>query len=169
VNIKKLQRHPPLKLSLNCGFSFVANPCGDELSSPSFLTSPKSHTQMYIIDRLSSGKCNMILSCDKSLCNVLNCWIAFMMHKNAQANLTHVHLNVMKHWQDSKSTPPPPPTKAFNCQEIDFGYQGTSTSLEMCLHSTTHLHGFYMDGIKLYNTWMISGTSQCLHRKSTPG
>jgi len=32
-----------------------------------------------------------------------------MMHKNAQANLTHVHLNVMKHWQDSKSTPPPLP------------------------------------------------------------
>ncbi len=30
------------------------------------------------------------------------------------------------------------------------------------------LHGFYMDGIKLYDTWMINGTSQCLHRKSTP-
>jgi hypothetical protein len=29
-------------------------------------------------------------------------------------------------------------------------------------------HGFYMDGIKLYDTWMISGTSQCLHKKSTP-
>jgi hypothetical protein len=30
------------------------------------------------------------------------------------------------------------------------------------------LHGFYTDGIKFYNTRMINGTSQCVHRKSTP-
>jgi hypothetical protein len=45
---------------------------------------------MYITKRLFGGKCNMMLSCDKSLCNVLNYWIAFMMHKNAKVNFTCV-------------------------------------------------------------------------------
>ncbi len=86
---------------------FVANPYGDGLSSPSLLPSPQSHTIMYIAKRLSSGKCNMMLSCDKSLCNVLNYWTAFMMHKNAKVNFTRARLNVMKHWLNSKSSPPP--------------------------------------------------------------
>jgi hypothetical protein len=32
-----------------------------------------------------------------------------------------------------------------------------------------HLHGFCMNGIKLYDIRMISGTSQCLHKKLAPG
>jgi hypothetical protein len=28
-----------------------------------------------------------------------------------------------------------------------------------------HFHGFYMDGTKLYDTWTINGTNQCLHKK----
>jgi hypothetical protein len=78
-------------------FFSIANPCGDGLSSPSLPTSPQSHTPMYTTERLFGGKSNMMLSCDKSLCNVLNYWTTFMMHKYAQANLTHVCLNVMKH------------------------------------------------------------------------
>ncbi len=61
--------------------SFVTNPYGDGLSSPSFLASPQSHTPMYTTKRLYGGKCNMMLSYDKSLCNVLNYWTTFMMHK----------------------------------------------------------------------------------------
>jgi hypothetical protein len=62
---------------------------------------------MYTAERLFDGKCNMMLSCDKSLCNVLNYWTTFMMHKNAQANFTRACLNVTRHWWDSKSNPPP--------------------------------------------------------------
>jgi hypothetical protein len=36
---------------------------------------------MYTTKRLYGGKCNMMLSYDKSLCNVLNYWTTFMMHK----------------------------------------------------------------------------------------
>lgn len=43
-----------------------------------------------------------MLSCDKSLCNVLDYWIVFMVHKNAQTNFTRACLIVTKHWQDSK-------------------------------------------------------------------
>ncbi len=70
-----------------------------------------------------------------------------MMHKNAQANLTRVRLNVMKHWQDSKSAPPL--TKVPDCRGIDFGYHGNSTSPKACLCSTTigtppwFLHGWH--------------------------
>jgi hypothetical protein len=32
-----------------------------------------------------------------------------------------------------------------------------------------HLHGFCMNGIKLYDIWMISGTSQCLNKKLALG
>ncbi len=69
------------------------------------------------------------------------------MHKNAHANLTCVHLNVMKHWQDSKSALPL--AKSLDCQGIEFGYHSTSTSPKMCLCSTTigippwFLHGWH--------------------------
>jgi hypothetical protein len=120
---------------------------------------PQSHTLMYTSKKLSNKKCNMMLSCDKSLCIVLDYWNAFVVHKNAQANFTHAHLNVTKHWQDSKFDPPP----CKNSQLLGdwFWLPHTSTSPYMCLCSTTigmptwFLHGWH----KLYDTQMISGTN----------
>ncbi len=94
----------------SCWFSissFITNPYGNRLSSPSLPTSPQSHKLMYTSKRLSNKKCNLMLPCDKSLCNVLDYWIAFVVHKNAQANFACACLNVMKHWQDSKFGLPP--------------------------------------------------------------
>ncbi len=68
---------------------------------------PPNHTHTCIQAKGSNKKCNMMLSCDKSLCIVLDYWIAFMVHKNAQANFTNARLNVTKHLQDSKFGPPP--------------------------------------------------------------
>jgi hypothetical protein len=90
---------------------------------------------MYTTKRLSDEKCNMMLFCDKSLCNVLDYWTTFMMHKNAQINLIRACINVTRCWWKSKSNPTF--VKAFDYRRIDFGYCGTSTSLKACLHSTT--------------------------------
>lgn len=139
--------------------SFITNPYGDGLSSPSLPTSPQSHTLMYTSKKLSNKKGNLMLSCDKSLCIVLDYWIAFVVHKNAQANFTHAHLIVLKHWQDSKFGPPP--CKNSRLLGDWFWLSRTSTSPYMCLCSTTigmptwFLHGWH----KLYDTQMISGTN----------
>jgi hypothetical protein len=149
----------------------VAYPYGDGLSSLGLLVSPQSHTPMYIVESLSNGKCNMMSSHDKSLSNVIDCWITFMMHKNAQANFTHVRLNVMRQCWDSKFNPPLHKsswlTRDWFWSNVDFGW-----NQHLSKHAYVppqYLHGFCMDGIKLYDTWMISGTSQCLHRKSSLG
>jgi len=131
---------------------FVTNPYGDGLSSPSFLASPQSHTPMYKAKRLSNGKCNMMLSCDKSLCNVLNCWIAFMTHKNAQVHFTRVRLNVMRHWWHTKSGPPPHKSSRLSRDWFWLLWYFNFLKCAYVPPQLVCLECFCMDGIKLYDT-----------------
>jgi hypothetical protein len=105
---------------------------------------------MYTAERLFDGKCNMMLSCDKSLCNVLNYWTTFMMHKNAQANFTRACLNVTRHWWDSKSNPPPCKSSRSILVIVVLQHLFKRASIPPQL---VCLHGFYMDGIA--HGWLV--------------
>ncbi len=154
----------------SCWFSIsssITNTYGDGLSSLSLPTSPQSQKLMYTSKRLSNKKCNLMLSCDKSLCNVLDYWIAFVVHKNAQANFACARLNVTTHWQDSKFGLPPWKNSWLLW---DWFWLSCTSHLFKCASIPPQLvclRCFYMDGIKFYDTQMISGTNQCFHRKLT--
>ncbi len=66
----------------------LENPYKDGVTFYKHLASPQSHIPMYTTSGLSSGKCNMVLSFNKSLCKILQWCIAFMMFMNANANFT---------------------------------------------------------------------------------
>ncbi len=106
ISIKKLRCHPPSKLLIFDFLFYYTSILGWIIlpQPPNLL--PIIHINVYK-RKVVQQKMQLDVSCDKSSSNVLDYWIAFMVHKNAQANFTHAHLIVMKHWQDSKFDPPP--------------------------------------------------------------
>lgn len=65
---KWAQAPPSIELLLVFSF-FIVNPYGDGLSFFSLLSLPQSHTPMSIVEKLFSGKCNMMLFCDHKMFN----------------------------------------------------------------------------------------------------
>jgi hypothetical protein len=73
-----------------------------------------------------------------------------MVHKNARANITYVHLDIMRHWCDSKFGPPP-------CKKLLIVKGLVLVPQHFLKHAfippqLVCLHGFYMDGIIFYDT-----------------
>ncbi len=71
-----------------------------------------------------------MLFCDKSLCNVLDYWIAFVVHKNAQANFACARLNVIETLARLKNLAFHL-GKTLDCCEIGFGYHVPHISLNV--------------------------------------
>lgn len=69
IGINELKHPLALKLLLVFSFFIVTNPYGDGLSFFSLLSLPQSHTPMSIVEKLFSGKCNMMLFCDHKMFN----------------------------------------------------------------------------------------------------
>ncbi len=106
VGVKKLGCHLPSKL-LIFDFLFYHKSIWEQVILSQPPNPPPSPPSNGYKQKVVPHKCNLMLPCDKSLCNVLDYWIAFVVHKNAQANFACACLNVMKHWQDSKFGLPP--------------------------------------------------------------
>jgi hypothetical protein len=99
-------QHCFLVLVASCSF---AKPYNDGVTSCKHLASPQLRTPMYTTFSLSTRKCNIMLSLDKSLYKIQQWCIAFIMLMNALANFINFIrfcLKATNHVHPSLSSPP---------------------------------------------------------------
>jgi hypothetical protein len=95
VNKKYFWVNPPTHYFVLVAYCSFAKPYNDGVTFCKGPTSPQLHMPMYTTSCLFVKKCNIMLSLDKLLCEILQWCTTFIMFMNAHANFTQFCLKVM--------------------------------------------------------------------------
>jgi hypothetical protein len=88
INNKQLWGHPPMHFPCVYGILLLSKPIYDNVTSCKHPTLPQLQITMYTTSSLFNGKCNIMLSLDKSFCKKFKWCITFIMFTNAHVNFT---------------------------------------------------------------------------------